>query len=322
MRRAGFIKSLAAFGTAGSLPLSVLSALAARPVRVVIPAGPGSGWDITGRALGGAMQEAGVAGVVTYDNLPGAAGVPGLIQFINGAKEDVNALLVMGAVMLGGIIVRRPPVNLSQITAIARVATEPRVFVLPVGSPLKSMADVAGQFKKDPRSVTWGGGPRGSTEHIAAAMIARAARVDPAGLHYEAFGDVGELSAAVLAGTVTVGVGSYGELAEPIRAGRMRAVGITSGARLPGIELATLREQGIDVEIGDWRGVYGAIGITFEQRADLIMRVQAALETNSWRQSLRRNGWTSALLTGARFDRFVDQEFSSLRATMAWAGMV
>ncbi len=322
MRRAGFIKSLAAFGAAGSLPLCALPALAAPSVRVVIPADMGSGWDMTGRALGNAMQQAGVAGAVTYDNWPGAAGVPGLIQFIIGAKEDVNALLVMGAVMLGGIIVRRPPVNLSQITAIARVATETKVFVLAAGSPLKSMADVAAQFKRDPRSVTWGGGPRGSTEHIAVAMIARAVRVDPAALHYEAFARAGELSAAILAGAVTVGGGSYGELAEPIRAGRVRAVGITSGARLPGIEVRTLREQGIDVEIGDWRGVYGAIGITFEQRAALIARVQAALETDAWRHSLRTNGWTPALLTGARFDRFVDQEFSSMRATMAWAGIV
>lgn len=322
MRRARFLKSLAAFGTAGSLPLSVLSAPPAAPLRVVIPAGPGSGWDITGRALGSAMQEAGAAGVVTYENLPGTAGVPGLIQFINGAKGDSNALLAMGAAMLGGIIMRRPPVNLSQITAIARVASEPKVFILPVGSPLKNMADVTAQFKRDPRSVTWGGGPRGSTEHIAAAMIARAAGIDPARLRYQAFGSAGELSAAILAGAVTVGSGSYGELSEPIRNGRTRVIGITSESRLPGTEFPTLREQGIDVEIGDWRGVYGAIGITFEQRAALIARVQAALETNTWRQSLRTNGWTSALLTGARFDRFVDQEFSSLSATIAWAGIV
>ncbi|MDB5946798.1 MAG: hypothetical protein JWQ33_1824 [Ramlibacter sp.] len=322
MRRDTFLKSLAAFAAAGSLPLPALPALSAPAVRITIPAGAGGGWDTTGRALGSAMREAGVADAVSYANLPGAAGALGLAQFINGAKGDPNAMLVMGAVMLGGIIIRRPPVNLSQITAVARVASEYNVFVLPAGSPLKNMADVIAQFRQDPASVKWGGGSRGSTEHIAAAMIARAVGVDPARLDYVPFAGGGEAAAAILSGAVTVGGSGYSEFAEPIRAGKMKAIAVTSGARLQGIDVPTLREQGIDVEIGNWRGVYGAPGITFDQRAALIDRVKAALETSAWRRSLQANGWTPALLTGAAFDRFVDQEFASLRATMARAGIV
>ena len=318
MRRDMFLKLVAA-AVAGSLPLC---ALAAPVTRITIPAGLGGGWDMTGRALGAAMQEAGVAGDVLFIQLPGAAGALGLARFINGAKGDPDALLVMGAVMLGGIIIRRPPVNLSQITAIARVASEYNVFALPAASPLKTMADVVAQLRRDPASVTWAGGSRGSTEHIAAALIARAAGVDPARVNYIALPGGGEAAAAVIAGAVTIGGSGYSEFAEAIRAGKMRAVAMTSGARLPGIDIPTLREQGLNVEIGNWRGVYGAPGITFEQRAVLIERVKAALQTRSWQQSLRANGWTPALLTGAAFDRFVDREFASLRATMVAAGIV
>ena len=85
-------------------------------LKMMIPANPGGGWDTTGRALGKALQEAKAADSVTYDNKGGAAGALGLAQFVNGSKGDPNAMMVMGAVMLGGIITGKPPVNLSQAT--------------------------------------------------------------------------------------------------------------------------------------------------------------------------------------------------------------
>ena len=170
MRRDTFLKSLAALAAAGALPVSAQTASA---IKMMIPANPGGGWDTTGRALGKAMQDAGVASSVTYDNKGGAAGAIGLAQFVNGSKGDPNAVMVMGAVMLGGIITGKPPVGLDKVTPLARLTSEYNVFVLPSNSPFKSMKDVVDQLKKDPGSVKWGGGSRGSTEHIAAAMIAR-----------------------------------------------------------------------------------------------------------------------------------------------------
>jgi putative tricarboxylic transport membrane protein len=199
---------------------------------------------------------------VTYDNKGGAAGALGLAQFVNGSKGDPNALMVMGAVMLGGLITGKPPVSLSQATPIARLSSEYNVFVLPANSPFKTMKDVVEQLKKDPGSVKWGGGSRGSTEHIAAAMIAQKVGADPSKINYVAFRGGGEATAAILGGNVTVGGSGYSEFAEYIKAGKMKAIAVTSGKRLPGVDVPTLKEQGIDVEIGNWRGVYGAPGIT------------------------------------------------------------
>ena len=320
MRRDTFLKSLAALAATGWLPLS---AWAAANVKMMIPANPGGGWDTTGRALGKALTDAKVADTVSYDNKGGAAGALGLAQFINGSKGDPNALMVMGAVMLGGIITGKPPVNLSQATPVARITSEYNVFVLPANSPLKTMKDVVEQLKKDPGSVKWGGGSRGSTEHIAAAMIAREVGVDPAKINYVAFRGGGEATAAILGGNVTVGGSGYSEFAEYIAAGKMRAIGVTSAQRLPNAkDVPTLKEQGIDVEIGNWRGVYGAPGISAEQRKALTDMVLAALKTPTWAEALKKNAWTPAVLTGPAFDKFVDDEFASLRATMVKSGMV
>ncbi|NTV85308.1 MAG: tripartite tricarboxylate transporter substrate binding protein [Burkholderiaceae bacterium] len=319
MRRDTFLKSMAALAVTSGWPLS---ALAAANIKMMIPANPGGGWDTTGRALGKALQDAKVADTVTFDNKGGAAGALGLAQFVNGSKGDPNAMMVMGAVMLGGIITGKPPVSLSAATPLARLTSEYNVFVLPANSPFKTMKDVIEQLKKDPGSVKWGGGSRGSTEHIAAAMIARAVGVDPAKINYVAFRGGGEATAAILGGNVTIGGSGYSEFSEYIKSGKMKAVGVTSAARLKGVDVPTLKEQGIDVEIGNWRGVYGAPGITAEQRKALIDMLVKATKSKAWLEALEKNNWTPAVLTGAEFEKFVDDDFASLRATMVKSGMV
>lgn len=319
MRRDTFLKSLAALAASGALPMS---AWAASNLKMMIPANPGGGWDTTGRALGKALIDSGAASTVSYENKGGAAGTIGLAQFVNSTKGDGNSLMVMGAVMLGGIITGKPPVQLSQATPIARLSSEYNVFVLPANSPFKTMEDVVAQLKKDPGSVKWGGGSRGSTEHIAAAMLARDVGVDPAKINYVAFRGGGEATAAILGGNVSVGGSGLSEFAEYIKAGKMRAVAVTSEKRLPGQDIPTMKEMGYNVVIGNWRGVFGANGITPEQRKVLTDAIVTATKHKSWAEAIERNGWTPAVLTGPAFDKFVDDEFASLRAIMAKSGMI
>ena len=320
MRRDAFLRVAAALAAAATLPR--LSQAAAANLKMMIPANPGGGWDTTGRALGKALQDAGVASSVSYDNKGGAAGAIGLAQFVNGNKGDPNALMTMGAVMLGGIITGKPPVSLSQATALARITSEYNVFVLPADSKFKTMKDVVEQMKKDPGSIKWGGGSRGSTEHIAAAMIAREVGVDPAKINYVAFRGGGEAIAAILGGNVTIGGSGYSEFAEYITTGKMKAIAVTSPARIKGLDVPTLKEQGINVVIGNWRGVYGAPGISAEQRKTLIDMIVKATKSKAWNEAIEKNGWTPALMTGPEFEKFVDDEFASLRAVMAKSGMI
>jgi putative tricarboxylic transport membrane protein len=319
MRRNTFLKSMAALAAAGVLPMP---AFAAANLKMLIPANPGGGWDTTGRALGKAILDAKAADTVQYDNKGGAAGVIGLAQFVNASKGDPNALMMTGAVMVGGIISSKPAVGLEKATPIARLTSEYNVFVVPADSPLKTMKDVVEQLKKDPGSVKWGGGSKGSTEHISASMLAGKVGVDPKKVNYVAFRGGGEATAAILGGNVTVGGSGYSEFAEYITAGKMRAIGVTSEKRLPGINVPTLREMGYDVVLGNWRGVYGGPGITPEQRAALTDIIVKATKSKAWLEALEKNAWTPALMTGKLFDDFVDSEFASLRGTMHLAGML
>jgi putative tricarboxylic transport membrane protein len=319
MRRDHFIKSVLALAAGSSLSLP---SLAAANIKMMIPANPGGGWDTTGRALGKALQDSGAASSVTYENKGGAAGIIGLAQYANATKGDGNSLMVMGAVMLGGIITGKPPVSLDKVTPIARLTSEYNVFVVPANSPLKTMKDVVEQLKKDPGSVKWGGGSRGSTEHIAAAMLAREVGVDAAKINYVPFRGGGEAVAAILGGNVTVGGSGYSEFQQYIETGKMRPIAVTSAKRLKGINIRTMIEQGYNVDIGNWRGVYAPAGLSAAQRKDLTDVVLKATKSKSWAESLEKNNWTPAWMANPAFDDFVDSEFASLRATMVKAGMI
>ena len=314
--------TLAAPALVAALAFAAPVAVAQQSFKVMVGANPGGGYDQTGRGIGRAMQEAGVAKSVTYENKGGAGGTIGLAQFANSSQGDPTALMVVGAVMVGAIVQNKPPIQLSNITPVARLLTEYNVFVVPSDSPLKTMKDVIEQMRKDPASVKWGGGSKGSVDHISVAMIAREAGVDVAKVNYVPFKGGGEATAAILGGYITVGTSGLAELEEYIKSGKLRALAMTSPTRLPGNAIPTLKEQGIDVVIGNWRGVYGAAGITPAQRQALVDGVTQASKTKSWQETLSQNRWTPALLTGDDFARFVDEDTARLRTLMHKLGMV
>jgi len=242
---------------------------AAQPsMKMMIPANPGGGWDQTGRNLAAAMQGARLVSGVQFENKGGAAGIIGLAQFANQAKGDPNAVMIGGMVMVGGIILGKSQVNLSQVTPIARLTSEWEIVVVPANSPIKSMAELVKMLKDSPGKVSWGGGSAGGTDHILAGLIARAVGVEAARVNYVPYKGGGEAVAAILGGHVTVGVSGIGEFAEHVKSGKMRALAQSGPSRIDG--MPSLKEQGIDVELGNWRGIFGAPGITPQQRDALL----------------------------------------------------
>jgi len=279
-------------------------AAAAQPnLKIMIPANPGGGWDQTGRHLASAMQSAKLVSSVQFENKGGAAGAIGLAQFVNAAKGDPNAMMVGGMVMVGGTYLQNSPVTLAQVTPIARLTSEWEVIVVPANSPHKTMADLVKAFKANPGAVSWGGGSAGGTDHILVGLIAKAVGVEPARINYVPFKGGGEAIAAIVGGHVTAGVSGVGEFAEQIKGGRMRALGVSAPGKVEGI--ASLKEQGIDVELGNWRGIFAAPGISTAQRDALVKLVKDATETAAWQATLAKLGWSGEFLGGDAYAKFL-----------------
>ena len=304
-----------------ALALSLVAGIAtAQPsLKMMIPANPGGGWDQTGRNLAAAMQSAKLVSGVQFDNKGGAAGTIGLAQFVNSAKGDPNSVMIGGMVMVGGIILNKSPVNLSQVTPIARLTSEWEVIVVPANSPHKTMADLVKAFKENPGKVSWGGGSAGGTDHILIGLIAKDVGVDPAKINYVPFKGGGEAIAAILGGHVTAGVSGLGEFAEQIKAGKMRALAQSAPKKLEGIP--SLKEQKINVELGNWRGIFGAPGLTPQQRDGLVKLVKSATETPAWKATLEKLGWEGWYLGGEDYAKFLREDEKRVGAIIQSLGL-
>ena len=310
---------LARFLLTSALALLAGAAVAQPSLKMMIPANPGGGWDQTGRNLAAAMQSAKLVSGVQFDNKGGAAGTIGLAQFVNSAKGDPNAVMIGGMVMVGGIILNKSPVNLSQVTPIARLTSEWEVIVVPASSPHKTMADLVNAFKKDPGKVSWGGGSAGGTDHILIGLIAKEVGVDPAKINYVPFKGGGEAIAAILGGHVTAGVSGLGEFAEQIKSGKMRALAQSAPKKIDGIP--SLKEQKINVELGNWRGIFAGPGLTPQQRDALVKLVRSATETPAWKQTLEKLGWEGWYLGGEDYAKFLREDEKRVGAIIESLGL-
>ena len=299
-------KWLSSLLAAFAMVFAANSAHAQPSLKMMIPANPGGGWDQTGRNLANAMQSVKLVSSVQFDNKGGAGGTIGLAQFVNSTKGDPNAVIMGGMIMIGAIYLENSPVNITMVTPLARLTGEYEIIVVPANSPHKNMADLVKAFKANPGSVSWGGGSAGGTDHILVGLIAKATGIDTTKINYVPFKGGGEAIAAIVGGHVTAGVSGVAEFAEQIKGGRMRALGVSSPARIEGFP--TLKEQGIDVDLANWRGIFGAPGITPAQTDALIKIVRGATESASWKETLNKLGWSPIFLSGDAYKKFIDED--------------
>jgi putative tricarboxylic transport membrane protein len=250
----------------------------------------------------------GVTATVQVENVPGAAGTIGLAQLINGRRGDGGVLLVNGLVMLGALLWNQSPVSMTQVTPIARLTGEYEVVAVPATSSHRDMQSLVRALRTNPAAVSWGGGSAGGTDHILAGLIVAAAGVDPRRTNYIAFSGGGEAVTALIGGQVTAGISGYSEFAQHIESGRLRAIGISAPKRLADLDVPSLIEQGLDVELENWRAVVAPPGLDEAQRRALTAVVERMAHSQSWRTTLTRLGWTDSYLAGPAFDKFLDAE--------------
>ncbi|HEX6001593.1 MAG TPA: tripartite tricarboxylate transporter substrate-binding protein [Hyphomicrobiaceae bacterium] len=313
----------AAVAAAAAVPLHMrhASAQALSSIQIFVPAAPGGGWDQTGRAIELALRTDGLVKDFRYEHAPGAGGAVGLPRFLSTKRGQGDALLVAGMVMVGALVANKSPVSMRDMTPIARLTGEFEVIVVNAASPLKSMADLVAMLKADPGKVSWTGGSAGGTDHILAGMIAKAVGVDPKRVAYVAYSGGGPAQAALLGNQVTCGVSGYGEFAEQIKAGKLRALAVSSGQPLDGVDIPTLKAQGIDIELANWRGVFGAPGLSPDKQKALIGLVERMARGATWQAELKKHDWAGIFLPGAEFGKFLDAEIPRITGILKDLGL-
>jgi putative tricarboxylic transport membrane protein len=328
LTRRHLLRTTAVAPVAAALPLSLLpldAAQAQTPVidllKIFVPAAPGGGWDQTARTIEQVLRATGAVKGVQITNVGGAGGTVGLPQFLNQWKGQGNALMVGGMVMVGAIIANKSPVKLAQATPIARLTGEFEALVVPAQSPFKNAKDFAAALKADPSKVPVAGGSAGGTDHILLGMIAKALGVAPTKVSYVAYAGGGPATAALLGNQVAAGISGIGEFAEQIKAGKLRLIAISADKRQPGVDAPTLKEEGIDVELFNWRGVFAPPGVSDGQRKAMIELIERMAGSPQWAEACQKRDWTQITLTGDAYKAYIESETTRIEAILKELGL-
>jgi putative tricarboxylic transport membrane protein len=312
----------------GVCALALAIGLASRPaaqIRVltlIAPAAPGGGWDQTARAMQQALQRSGAARTVRVINVAGAGGTVGLAQLVGAQRGKGDVMMVTGLIMVGAILTNQAPVTLAQATPIARLTGEYEVLVVPAASPYQTLDAFVAAWKADPGRFAIAGGSAGGTDHMLAGQLAAAVGIDSARLNYVPHSGGGESVASLVGNQVAAGVNGLEELAAFITTGRLRALAISSARRLPGVDIPTFVEMGIDLTVANWRGVVAPPGISAGQRTELTALVDRMRQSAEWQALLADRQWIDMYQSGPAFDGFLQDEQARATAILRSIGLV
>ncbi|RCS22095.1 tripartite tricarboxylate transporter substrate binding protein [Phyllobacterium salinisoli] len=288
---------------------------------IMAPAGAGGGWDSAARSLQEVMMATGQAKSVQVINVPGAGGTVGLAQFVGNANGASDQLLLAGITLVGASISNNSPVDLTQVTPIARLTGDPLVIVVPKDSPIKTIDDLLATIKKDVATAIWVGGSAGGADHILAALVTKAAGADPSKVNYIAYSGGGEALAAMLGGQATAGVSGYGEWQGQIESGDLRALAISYPEPIDGIEAKPLKAQGLDIELVNWRGIFADPDVKGADLEALKSAVGNTVQSKEWKDLIKARGWADYYAPADEFKTFIASETDRVRSILTSIGL-
>ncbi|MFV0430568.1 MAG: Bug family tripartite tricarboxylate transporter substrate binding protein [Alphaproteobacteria bacterium] len=248
------------------MALFTVSAMAFEPKKpeCIAPAKPGGGFDLTCRIATTALDEAKILNkpmAVTF--MPGGIGAVAINQMIGPKKKNGDSIVAFSSGSLLNIAAGKygPHIKGDSVRWLASAGADYGAIVVYKDSPLNSLDDIINKIKEDPAAISFGaGGSVGSQDWTKAALLFKAAGIDPKKMRYLAFDGGGEAIASLMGGHIDVYPGDAAELVGHIDSGDFKVLAIYSNERLPGklADIPTAKEQGYDLEWTILRGYYMA----------------------------------------------------------------
>ena len=317
LRRAAlFFVFAGAPATASAQP----GAYPAKPVKLVIPYPPGGGTDITGRAMAQKLSEF-LGQSVVIENKPGATGMIGAASVAKSAPDGYTVLFGAASEMainasLFKNMTYDPRTDFEPVTL---VATFPLVFIAPAttNQSLKELIEAA---RAKPDSVSYGSIGSGSPQHLAAELLSSMAKARFLHIPYKGSGP---LVQDAVGGHVDMAVSSVPPAVPLVRAGKLRALAVTSSARSEALpDVPTMAELGFSgYEFNTWVGVAVPKGTPKEVVDRLRDGMVAALRASEVQATLRDQGAVPAGTTAGQFRQFVHDEVAKSDRIVSQAGI-
>lgn len=211
----------------------------------------------------------------------------------------------------------------TDFTPVALLLNEYTAFTVKVDSPVQNARDLVEVIRKSPDAWSVGVSNLGGTNHLTYSLVAKSAGVDPKKLKVVVFKSNTEGMTAVMGGHLNMVASAVSSAIVHVRAGNARIIALGGPRRMGGAlaGVPTLREQGLDIVVSNWRGIVGAKGLGAAQVAyweDIFSRVVAAEE---WNKSLEAQFWDGNFLRSREFGKYLENDYSQTRAVMADLGL-
>lgn len=245
--------------SAGLAAPAVAQGFPSRPVRLVVPYSAGGGADTTARLIAPKLQEA-LGQTVVIDNKPGAGGTIG-DDFVAKSAPDGHTLLIgaFAHAVNPSLMARMPFRTPDDFAPVSLLVTVPELLVVTPSFAAKTVADLVAMAKAEPGKLSYGSSGNGSAQHLAAELFKMRTGTDIQHVPYKG----GALAVAdVAAGHVPFYFGNMSAALPQVRAGRVRALAVTSPQRSPAApEIPTMAESGVTgCEISEWNALLAPAG--------------------------------------------------------------
>jgi len=325
-RPQGFFLKIAASAAAAvfALTAQVSMAQAWKPekaVEVVVSSAPGGSNDRVARIIQKIVQEQKlVATPVAVLNKPGGNQTISR-AYINQNPGDAHYLEIGNPTLIANQVVGRQ--QYTDFTPIALMINEFAAFTVRTDSPFRNAQDLIVQLRKDPGSVVVGVSNLGGTNHLTLSLLAKAGGVDIKRLRVVVFKTNAEGLTALLGGHIHLVTSAVATAIGQMRDGKAKIISVSSPQRMGGdlAQVPTLREQGYDVSLSNWRAIIGPKGLTAAQIGYWEGVLGKVVATAEWKTTLEQQFWDGNFLRSSEFAKYMDNEYAQTRPVMLELGL-
>lgn len=278
------------------------------PIRYVVHVSPGGATDVMARKLSSVLQKE-LKVPVVVENRPGGRGAAEMAELTH-ARPDGYTIGAVTSSHLAEFHLTLRQYNVHSVTWLARLVTEPYVFVVQADSPIHSMKELAAAIKAKPGMVV-AGFQKGSGANIAWEMFMASARLPSSDVNWVPYNSVGSGVTAVVGDHGEATVAYYGLVKDQVAAGHLRIIGALSARRLSELpNVPTLAEQGFDAPTGwdQWRGVVLPNGVPPAVQAKWVEALRQAMQSPEMKEFMKNESLDYDFAGPAKFTAYVHQQ--------------
>ena len=278
-----------------------------KPVRLVVPFGPGGGTDILARVIAPKLTED-LGRQFIVDNKPGAGGTVGVESVVRSAPDGATFAIIPSSYVTNAALYKLPYDPVKDIAPVAQIIDFPVMLLVHPGVQANGLKEFIDLLRAKPGVLNFGSPGVGSSPHLIGELFQQMSGTKMTHVAYKS-------DAAVLAdlvgGQIQVMFASRSATGAQSRAGKIRELAVSTGAKLPSMpEMTAIGELVPGYSVRIWTGAMAPAGTPREVIAKLSQSIGRALQAPDVLEKLRAGGIDPAFSTSEEFTRLIERDIA------------